>query len=293
MKIKYKISMIFKMLLVLLIHMAVSTLMHVLGSILEGSHGSPSFLTPGFIIYGIISSFLLIGAYILLGQLIPVKNRVLKGIFFVFLFWVSDYISQIVGILGAESSVLNADALSFTTVIFDSVGYFIAGIFMGLLLDFNKCSGYQTCSNRNLLAACVISMVTFPAIIFILEMAVGYYRNDLLSYAVFGISEQEKISYYIIFYLCQTFSGFIFPIFFRLTEYNSKHKRKWLWFASVYGWMLWAPIVMIVTFFGVPVLPTILFTFILVLAIYIDCIIFNLLLVKNKKSSFDLYMNVS
>lgn len=73
-------------------------------------------------------------------------------------------------------------------------------------------------------------------------------------------------------------NALFFPIFYRLTEYNSEHTRKWIHFASVYGVMLWAPIVLIVIFFGVPVLPTIVFTIILVAAIYLDSAVFDYIL---------------
>jgi MFS family permease len=266
--------MIFRILIVLVINISVGTGLHALSGIVQGVHGAPSFLTPSFAAFGILSSLLLIGAYLLMGYRIPVKSRVLRGVIFILLFWASDYLSQILGTFGAKSSILNAQAFSITTIFFDTVGYFVTGIFMGLLLDIKTEEVALECSDKKLILACIASMFLFAGIAFSLELILGSINHDLLGYVAFGIREEEKISYYVVFYLFQAFSGLLFPIFYRLTEYNSEHFRKWLWFANVYGLMLWAPIVLIVIFFGVPVLPTIAFTIILLSAIYADSAVF-------------------
>lgn len=276
-----KDKIIFRILAILAIHMCVSTAMHVIASMVQGSHGSPSFLTIPFIVYGIFTSFLLIGAYILMGYRIPIKNRVMRGVIYILLFWVSDYLSQILGTFGAESSVLNSEAFSVTTIIFDTIGYAVTGIFLGLLLDTKTERVARKCSGKRLILACVSSAIVFAGLTFMLEMIFGSINHELFGYIAFGIREEEKISYYVVFYLCQAFSGLLFPIFYRLTEYNSEHARKWIHFASVYGLMLWAPIVLIVIFFGTPVLPTIVFTMILVAAIYVDSAIFDYILKYN------------
>jgi hypothetical protein len=257
--------------------------MHVIGSIAQGSHGAPSFLSTSFTAYGIFTSLLMIGAYVLMGNHIPVKSRVLRGEIYILLFWASDYLSQILGTFGAESAVLNSEALSITTIIFDTIGYAVMGVFLGLLLDFKTDRVARKCSGKRLTLACIISAIVFAGLAFGLEMLFGSINHEFFGYVAFGISEEEKISFYVVFYLCQAFSGLLFPIFYRLTEYNSEHTRKWIRFASVYGLMLWAPIVLIVIFFGVSVLPTVVFTIILVAAIYLDSVVFDYILTKRIK----------
>lgn len=95
-----------------------------------------------------------------------------------------------------------------------------------------------------------------------------------MSYAAFGVNPRDIIPFYVVFYLFQMFSGLLFPVFYRLTEFNSDHNRKWLRFASVYGCMLWSPIVIIVAFFGVALPVTLIFAGIMLLSIYIDTFIF-------------------
>ena len=275
-------SMLVPALLVTFINIAASTAMHVLADVAKGSHGAPSFLTPAFVVFGAASSLLLIGAYLLLGPHMPVKNKLLRALLFILLFWSSDYLSQILGALGGDSPVLQTSAFSFSTILFDSLGYLITGIFMGLLLDFKETAVCRKCESKKLLAACLASMLLFPALVFILEMAAGGMQSELYCYRAFGISEHSVLPFYIVFYACLAFSGLLFPLFYRVTEYNSAHAKKWRRFAGVYGWMLWAPIVLIVIFFGIPALPTIVFTLTMVFSIYVDCFVFDKLMAEKQ-----------
>lgn len=272
---KSLLEILARVVLVICIQIGVSTAMHILGDIGKGDqHGPPSFLTTGFILFGVLTALLMVGAYIMLGNLIPIRNRIGRGILFVLLFWASAYLAQVVGVLGGESQVLHSSAFSLRTILFDSAGYLITGVFMGLLLDFGQEGSCRPCNRKRLAAASAASMLLFPAVIFVLEMGAGLINRELLGHVAFGIVEEDMISYYVVFYLCLAFSGFLLPAFYRLTAYNSSHKRNDLWFAGIYGWMLWLPIVLIVIFFGTPVAPTLLFSGIMLFSIYIDCVLF-------------------
>ncbi|MDO5575300.1 MAG: hypothetical protein Q4G60_15120 [bacterium] len=248
--------------------------MKVMRSIAQGEHGRPDFVTTEFAIYGIIMKLLLVAAYMILGSRMPIKNRILKGLSFAAFFWAADYIPQVLGMCGAYSPVLNPEAVIPSTIIIDSIGYIATGILLGAIITTQNHQDKRDCPRKKFLSAIAASMIIFPVVLFVLEMIVGRINPACSCIGAFGISEEETVSFYIVFYLFQAVSGLVFPIFYRCTEYNAQHEKRWLVFANVHSLMLWTPIVAIMPFFGIPVAPTIVFAVIMLIALYIDTYVF-------------------
>lgn len=266
---KKLMGFILRVIIYLLLSGGTSTAIRIIGGIIRGEHGAPSFATVGFQIFGFVTSLLLVAAYLLIGYKIPIKNKALRGLTFMMFFWISSYLSQILGIMGAYSPYMSSDAVSISTILSDSIGYIFSGIFLGLLLTIKESERIKPCKPVRLIISSVVSSITFTAVMLILEVLIGLINPDFVCSSAFGINENETTKFYIIFYLFQAISGFSFPIFYRCTEYNSK-VPKWVRFASVYGWMLWTPIVIIVAFFGVSLPATIAFAVIMLIAVYTD-----------------------
>lgn len=271
---KASANKVIRIIIVLLLNTGISTGVRMLASILQGQHGAPSFVTPAFSAYALLTQLLLLGAYILIGYQIPVKNKILRGLIFTLLFWASDYMAQILGMFGAKSGILSEDALSFNTILMDSIGYFIGGILMGALLSFKEAGPKRDCIRKQFLISSVVSMFVFSGVLFALEMLIGKINPEFMCYAAFAVNRKNIISFYIVFYIFQAISGLLFPVFYRYTEFNSSYNRRWLRFASVYGFMLWSPVAIIVAFFGVALPVTLVFAGIMLLCIYIDTFIF-------------------
>lgn len=140
-----------KFVIVLIITMAVSAAVRVLGSIINGEHGAPSFVTPAFQVFGFVTNILFLGSYVLLEKYIPIKNKILRGLLFILLFWSSDYISQVLGMSGAASPIIKTDALSASTIIIDSLHYAFCGVVMGLLLSSTQTAEKRKCDKKGLL----------------------------------------------------------------------------------------------------------------------------------------------
>lgn len=267
------INNLVRFIVVFIVTMLISTGVRMLASVISGEHGAPSFVTPIFNLFGSCTQILLLLAYILIGYQMPIKSKILKGITFMALFWASDYLPQILGTFGGTSAVLNENAMSLKTILLDSVGYLLDGIVIGLFLTFRKADPKRVCNKKYYIIACIISMIIFPVVLSACEMIVGEIDKNLLTANAFAIQKDEILSFYLIFYFFQAVSGLLFPVFYRLTEYNRK-QRSWFRFASVYGWMLWTPIVLIVMFFGINALSTMVYAFIMLIAIYIDVFVF-------------------
>lgn len=263
-----------RVLLFFVLNEILSTGIHVLQGIIQGVHGAPSFVTAQMAVYGIVMKALQIIAYIILGNRIPVKNRFLKGLSFMFLFWLADYIPQILGMLGAYSPVLNPDAASFGTILSDSISYIKTGILLGGIFTLENHQVNKECKRKKLICSVLTSMLVFPAIIFVLERFVEFINPAYTCASGFAISKADVISFYVVFYLFLAVSGMFFPIFYRVTEYNSNHKNRWLVFSNVHGWMLWTPVVTIMPFFGISIEITIIFAVIMLIALYADTYLF-------------------
>ena len=246
----------------------------ILRSILEGAHGAPSFVTSSFTLYGIITKLLFVFAYLLLQHYIPVKNRFLKSFTFVFFFWATDYLPQVLGMFGAYSPVIDPVAVSVHAIIVDSIGYIITALLLGLLLTTGNFNERKACARKQFILAGLASLLIFPLIIIIGELIAGCIAPSMTCATCFGIRETDVLSFYIVFYLFQGVSGLLFVPFYRFTQYNSPRSNNWLIFATINGIMLWTPLVIIMLFFGTPIAPTISFAVIMLIAIYIDTYVF-------------------
>ncbi|MDO5558907.1 MAG: hypothetical protein Q4F95_04855 [Oscillospiraceae bacterium] len=271
---KKRIVLIIKIFIVLVITCSVSSLIRVIAGISNGEHSKPDFVTPAFQSFAVISQLLLIVSYIILEKYMPVHNKILKGLVFISLFWSSDYISQIIGLTGASSSILSKEALSFSTILSDSAGYLICAVILGIFLSSDGLCVKRNCRPKKLITTSLISMAAFPGILFLLEFTAGSINSNYTSAAAFSIEQNEKVSFYIVFYLFQALSGFLFPVFYRYTAFNSNSTRKWRLFAAVYGLMLWSPVVFIVAFFGADIRVTAVYAAIMAAAICLDTYLF-------------------
>ena len=61
-----------KIIIVLIVTMAVGSGARVLSSIINGVHGAPSFVTPAFQVFAVVTNILFIGSYVLLEKYIPI-----------------------------------------------------------------------------------------------------------------------------------------------------------------------------------------------------------------------------
>ena len=254
-------------------------LIHVANSIIEGVHGKPDFVTVPFTVYCIVNKVLFAIGYLIIGYKIPIKNKLLRAVVYIMLIWLSDYMPQVLGLSGGDGEIVE-NALSLSIFIMDSLLYIIDGIFLGLIFRSFPDTYTKPCRRTVLVSTCAASAVIFPVTVILLEQLFGVVYPYCRSNIALGKKKKKKIPFLIIFYSFFIVTGAVLPLFYRLTEYNSKPQKGWFKFYAVYTLCMWLPIVYIMIFFGTKVIPTLVYALLFAIALLIITFINNKLLNK-------------
>ena len=94
------VNIVCKIMLYYVISSVVSVGIRIITGMIRGEGGAPDFVTPSFVTFGAVRELLFVLAFVLLSRYLPIKNRIVKGLIFVFLFWTTDYLPQIMAMLG-------------------------------------------------------------------------------------------------------------------------------------------------------------------------------------------------
>ena len=277
-KIRHILDTVCKILLYYGISSVISIGTRVITGMIGGDGGAPDFVTPAFVTFGAVRELLFVLAYVILARYIPYKNRVVKGLLFVLLFWTTDYLPQIIAMLGAYSPVIIPEAITFSTIAADSFGYVINGLLMGLILSPKETVDKKSIMRSQYSKSILISAASFAGLLGILEVLISLINPAFSTRALFQIATGDTLQYYLVFYLFQAVSGGMFAVFYRLTEYNADRKLGWLRFIVVHGLMIWSPIILIMAFFGLSVSSTILYEIVMMIALSISHVLVGLIM---------------
>ncbi len=279
-KIRHILDTVCKILLYYGISSVVSIGTRVITGMIGGDGGAPYFVTPAFVTFGAVRELLFVLAYVILARYIPYKNRVVKGLLFVLLFWTTDYLPQIIAMLGAYSPVILPEAITFSTIAADSFGYIINGLLMGLLLSPKETVDKKSIMSSQYAKSILISAASFAGLMGILEVLISLINPAYSTRALFQIASEDTLKYYIVFYIFQAVSGGMFAVFYRFTEYNADRKLGWLRFIVIHGLMIWSPIILIMAFFGLSVSSTILYEIVMMIALSVSHVLIAMITEK-------------
>lgn len=260
-----------------------STPLQILNSIyVLGEEGPPdsSFLIPIGII-SIIMKTLYAIAYILMGNKLPIKNPRLKAFSFIALIWISDYIPQVMGLIGADGPIAEV-AFNFPILICDSLAYVIDGILLGFIIKDESYCKPIPCKKWALLKTSSISALMFPCFVIIFDQILGFLYEPLRCHEAIQVSDEKIIIFYIYFYGCFIVTGALLPLFYRLTEYNTGKGNSPIRFGMIFSLCLWAPVVAIMIAFGTEIISTFIFV-----VIFFICIMAVALINANLIKRFD------
>lgn len=245
-----------------------STPLQILNSIYILKEPAPpklTFLIPVAVI-GVIMKTLYAVAYILMGQKLPIKSQRLRAFAFILIIWISDYMPQVLGLVGADGPIAET-AFSLPLVACDTLSYIIDGFLLGFLYrDFSYCEK-RKCVKAALVKTVLISAITFPLLIFLLEQILGFIYSPLYTFNAMKVSDTKIVSFTVSFYGCFIITGALLPVIYRYTEFNTKNSVSPFRFGAIYSVCLWSPVVLIMVAFGTNIWITLTYVIVFIVCI--------------------------
>lgn len=245
-----------------------TTLTHMLSDMfIFHTHSKPEIANTTLIIYTSVDKMMLSTAYYVLGRKIPIKNTVLRGIAFMWLDILSNYIPQIMGLAFADGEIAEK-SFSVSIVVCDIIVYSLLSVILGFLYKNDSTINLKkACSKGSFIKSIGISAIVFPLLVITTDQIMYYVYPAFSSSCVIGVSEQCRVPFLINFYSWFILTGAVLSVFYRMTEYNDN--GSFIKFALKYGLLLWTPVVMIMVLFGTAFIPTMMYTVIFLIIIMI------------------------
>ena len=264
---KKRIDIILKCLLFAVCSGLLLVLTHVINSkYITHVHGKPEFVSISLFIFSACSDILVAAGYLMFGYKIPVKNCILRGIAYMALNLISNYLPQVMGLAFADGPIAQ-QAFVINDFVCDIIVDLFGGILLGIL--FSKKS-YKENSNSGKLInfkAVLISCAVFPLTIIILDQLIALIAPMCSAFGAIQASQGAKIPFYINFYSWFILSGAVISIFYQITDYRDNDHGSAFKFAMKYSLLLWTPIVMIMVLFGTEIIPATLYNFLFIITI--------------------------
>ena len=227
-------------------------------AVIEGKKGAPDFVTPAFLIYGFASRLVFGIGYMILGCRLPVKNTVLRGFCYIMLILVSSYLPNVLGMAGGDGEIIS-DALSVWIVIVDVLLYALQGLILGLLMK--KYAGQKPepashIKGGKFILLCGVNGVLFAALNILTDILAGSCEDSWRLCAILKVSAQRETAFYIVFAVFMFAAGCLLPLWYKFCLPDDVTISGAVLFALKLSVIAWLPNVLIMAFFGTPVLLT-------------------------------------
>ena len=226
--------------------------------VIEGKKGAPDFVTPAFLIYGFASRLVFGIGYMILGCRLPVKNTFLRGFCYIMLILVSSYLPNVLGMAGGDGEIIS-DALSVWIVIVDVLSYALQGLILGLLMK--KYAGQKPepashIKGGKFILLCGVNGVLFAALNILTDILAGSCKDSWRLCAILKVSAQRETAFYIVFAVFMFAAGCLLPLWYRFCLPDEVTFSGAVLFSLKLSVIAWLPNVLIMAFFGTPVLLT-------------------------------------
>lgn len=242
-----------------------SVLFHMLCSRFILHEHKPDFMSNSLYIYSIAEKILIGIGYYVLGKKLPVKKPVLRGLSYMGLYWLSNFLPQFMGLAFADGPIA-AVAFKFSDLVCDTSAMMLSGIFLGLLFKKEECGEFKKKINGKAVA---VGMLAFPVMIAVVDQIMMRVYRPFSSVGAIEVSDAVKVPFVINFYAWFLLSGAMITVFYILTDYRDG--KGWLSFALKYSLLLWTSVVMIMVIFGTEFVGTAVFAVIFILVIMVLC----------------------
>ena len=261
-KSKFNLGIILRVILFVILSSAASTPLRIfVEAVIEGKEEAPAFISVGFLIYAVAAKLVVGFGYFVLGIKFPVKNTVLRGFAYIMLIFFSSYLPNILGMIGGDGAIIE-DSLSAGIVIVDALSYLLDGLILGLLMKRydvpNPITPVPT-SKKLFLVSCAINGVLFAVLNFVTDLIFGAINDSWRLCSILNVSPEREVSFYIVFTVFMFVAGLLLPLWNRYCLPSDASLFDTILFALKTAAIVWLPNVLIMAFFGTPVLVTLLY----------------------------------
>jgi len=238
---------------------AVSTPLRIfVEAFIEGKKGAPEFITAGFIAYGLCAELVQAMGYLVLGNRLPIKNGVLRGVSYMALILASSYLPNVLGMAGGDGKIIS-DSLTVGIVAVDVLSYLAKGVILGLLMkkyDLQNSAKKSSITGSKFGVMCVMNGFVFAALNILADLAAGAFNRGWKLSSILGVSSQRETVFYIVFTMFMFVAGALLPIWNKHCMDDGISVKGALLFSAKISAFVWLPNVLIMAFFGTPALLT-------------------------------------
>ena len=177
------------------------------------------------------------------------------------LIFFSSYLPNILGMIGGDGAIIE-DSLSAGIVVVDALSYLLDGLILGLLMkryDVPNPDTPVSTTKKQLLVACAINGFLFAVLNCITDLIFGAINDSWRLCSILKVSPECEASFYIVFTVFMFVAGLLLPLWNRYCLPADAYPSDTILFALKTAVIVWLPNVLIMAFFGTPVLLTLLY----------------------------------
>ena len=281
---KFDFGVIPRLILFAIISDVVSTPLQLFNSIvIEGMQGPPDFVSVPFLIYAVGTKLVFGLGYVLFGYRLPVKNTVLRAFAYIMLILFSSYLPNVLAMAGGDGEIIGS-SFSAGIVIVDTLSYMLDGLILGLLMK--KYSAENTYAARYVTGArsvlsCAANGVLFALLNLAFDIVAGAAGRSWRLCGILKVTPERETAFYIVFAIFMFIAGLIQPVWYRYCLPADASPAGAVIFALKLAAVVWLPNVLIMVFFGTPVIKTFAYgaSYVLMIAV---CVMVYRKLIRNQ-----------
>ncbi len=256
---KFDLWVIPRLIIFVFLSFVASTPLHIfVEGMIGGKHGAPDFITVPFLIYALCAKLVFGFGYVVFGHKLPVKNTVLRAFSYIMLIYFSSYLPNILAMAGGDGKIIG-ESLSVSIVIVDSVSYLLEGLILGLLMNkyaVEKTEAINHPKTSHFVILCAANGLIFSFLNFALDFLAGIADKSWRLCGLLKVTSERELTFYIVFLIFMFVAGVILPLWYKYFLPSDASFSKALFFALKLSFFVWLPNVLIMIFFGTPVLLT-------------------------------------
>ena len=256
---RFDTGVIPRLILFAILSAVVSTPLQLFNSIvIEGMQGPPDFVSVPFLIYAVGTKLVFGLGYVLFGYRLPVKNTVLRAFAYIMLILTSSYLPNVLAMAGGDGEIIGS-SFSAGIVIVDTLSYMLDGLILGLLMKKYASANTEVVrqvTGSRFILSCAVNGALFAALNIAVDLAAMAAGRSWRLCGILKVTPERETAFYIVFVIFMFIAGLIQPVWYRYCMPADASQASAVTFALKLAAVVWLPNVLIMVFFGTPVIKT-------------------------------------